>query len=145
MSDPLAPFRKRPPTGGAQPGRTAAAPHDDRADYKAFDSKDRVERLRIHRRADQSRSPSYALLMDITYDDYWGTEFVLVWDFMLVLVTGNNLQEVVKSIQLGTAVFIQEFDQDRWDKPSDPNAPFIDSIEVIPAQHLPDGKTEKKR
>lgn len=30
-----------------------------------------------------------------------------------------------------TADFIQEFDPEKWAKPTDPNAPFIESIEVV--------------
>lgn len=132
MSDPFAQFRKKSATA------TAALPGtpEERAGYQAFDGQDRLTRVRILRRADQSRSPRYDMLMDICYDDYWGTDCVLIWDFMIVRVVGSNLQEMVKALQLGQAAFIQEFDAQRWDKPGDPKAAIIDSIEVILPAHM---------
>ena len=50
---------------------------------------------------------------------------------MMVLVEGLNLQPVVMALQMGTADFIQEFDADRWQKPNDEKAPFIESIKVV--------------
>jgi hypothetical protein len=49
---------------------------------------------------------------------------------MSVLVRGRNLQEIVFAIQNNMAVYIQEFDPDRWPKPKDDKAPFIENIDV---------------
>lgn len=124
MSDPLAQFRKRP-VGMATP------PTGEGEGYAAFGAKDKVERLKIRRAMAATRSPGYAYLLDLAYDGPFGTNFVLVYTFMIVMVRGRNLQPIIMALETGTADFIQEFDPDKWEKPSDEKAPFIESIEVV--------------
>lgn len=125
MVDPLSQFRKTPAaTGGGGP----AAPKDE---YVAFGAKDKVSRLRIRRAMAPTRSPTYNYLLDVVYDGSYGTNFVLVYTFLMVLVRGQNLQAVVSAIEMGMGDFIQEFDPDKWPKPADAAAPFIQSIEVV--------------
>jgi hypothetical protein len=64
------------------------------------------------------------------YDEPYGTNFVLHFTFMTVLVRGRNLLPVVTAIELGTADYIQQFDPARWPKPKDDKAPVIESIEI---------------
>jgi hypothetical protein len=125
MIDPLAQFRKSPVGPGP------AIPPKGTDEYIAFDAKDKVDRLKIRRANDPTRSPGYAYLLDVVYDGTYGTNFVLVYTFMMVLVRGRNLQPVVMALEMGTADFIQEFDPERWEKPKDDKAPFIESIEVV--------------
>ncbi len=122
MSDPLAQFRRKPV---AVADATATG-----EGYAAFGAKDRVERLRIRRAMGPTRSPVYNCLLDVAYDGDYGTNFVLTYTFMIVLVRGKNLQAIIAAIEAGTAHFIQEFDADQWAKP-DSTAPFIESIEVV--------------
>jgi len=124
MTDPLAQFRK------GSTGRSEATPSAPEG-YVAFGAKDRVERLKIHRAMAPTRSPGYAHLLDVVYDGAFGTNLVLVYTFLMVLVRGKNLQNIVMALETGTADFIQEFDPERWAKPKDGNAPFIESIEVV--------------
>jgi len=124
MTDPLAQFRKKP-AGATEP------PPGEPEGYVAFGTKDKVERLRIRRAFAPTRSPGYAYLLDIAYDGPFGTNFVLVYTFLMVLVRGKNLQPVVMALESGTADFIQEFDSDKWERPKDEKAPFIESIEVV--------------
>ncbi len=126
MNDPLSQFRKRVP-GAA----TDSTPPKGTDEYVAFDAKDKVDRLKIRRANDPTRSPGYAYLLDIVYDGPFGTNFVLVYTFLMVLVKGRNLQNVITALEMGTADFIQEFDADRWQVPADTKAPFIESIEVV--------------
>lgn len=125
MSDPLAQFRKRP--GGVAAPPTGEGPEG----YAAFGAKDKVERLKIRRASAPTRSPGYAYLLDIAYDGPFGTNFVLVYTFMMVMVRGCNLQPVILALETRTADFIQEFDPDQWEKPKDDKIPFIESIEVV--------------
>jgi hypothetical protein len=127
MADPLAQFRKTPlaPTGG---GPSKPSETDD---YVAFGTKDKVSRLRIRRAMAPTRSPGYPYLLDVVYDGAFGTNFVLVYTFLMVLVRGRNLQGLVFALENGMVDFIQEFDSDRWAKPTDETAPFIESIEVV--------------
>ncbi len=122
--DPLAQYRKRPVSSG----QVNTAEPDG---YVAFGAKDKVERLKIRRALAPTRSPGYAYLLDVVYDGPFGTNFVLVYTFLIVLVRGRHLQPVVMALETGTADFIQQFDPDRWAKPKDEEAPFIESIEVV--------------
>ena len=126
MKDPLAQFRKTPilPSGQTKPPIGAD-------EYVAFDAKDKVDRLKIRRANDPTRSPGYAYLLDIVYDGPFGTNFVLVYTFLMVLVRGRNLQGLTSALEMGTVDFIQEFDPERWQMPKDDKAPFIESIEVV--------------
>src|SRR6266853_6262648 len=126
MDDPLAQFRKKPPGPGSE-----ATPPQTPEGYVAFDAKDKVDRLKIRRPNDPTRSPGYAYLLDVVYDGEYGTNFVLVYTFLMVMVRGRNLQNIIMALEMGTADFIQEFDPERWQKPTDEKAPFIESIEVV--------------
>lgn len=125
MSDPLAQFRRQPANAGPKP------PGREPEDYAAFGAKDKVERLRIRRAMAPTRAPGYAYLLDIAYDGPFGTNIVLVYTFLMVMVRGRNLQPVIMALETNTADFIQEYDPDKWPKPTDPKAPFIESIEVV--------------
>jgi hypothetical protein len=113
MADPLAQFRKTPQT----PAPGATTPPKDTDAYAAFGTKDKVFRLRIRRAMAPTRSPGYAYLLDVVYDGSFGTNFVLVYTFLMVLVRGKNLQSLVFALENGMVDFIQEFDPDRWASP----------------------------
>ena len=140
MSDPLAQYRKKPVGTVAEP-----PPPKGPEEYVAFDAKDKVDRLSIRQANLKSRTPAYCYLLDITHDGPFGTNFVLYYSFMMmVLVEGKNLQPVIMAVQMGTADFIQEYDPDRWAKPKDSKAPFIESITVIVEQGGPSNTPQKK-
>ena len=122
--DPLAQFRKTPvPPGGTLPPKEAE-------EYVAFGTKDKVLRLRIRSLAEPVHSPGYNILLDVVYDGQKGTNFMLVYTVLAVLVQGKNLQNAVFAIENGMADFIQEFDPDKWQKPTAANAAIIGSIEI---------------
>ncbi len=126
MSDPLAQFRKKP-VGSGQTPPTGQEP----GSYSAFAAKDRTERLKIRRASAPTRAPGYAYLLDLAYDGEFGTNFVLVYTFMMVMVRGRNLHPLIMALETGTADFIQEFDADKWERPADPKMPIIENIEVV--------------
>jgi hypothetical protein len=121
--DPLAQYRKTPvaPKGGS-------VQRDDDG-YVAFGTKDKVRRLRICN-SSLVHSPAYNLLLNVVSDGKHGTCFILVFTVMAVMVKGKNLQKMVFAIENHMADYIQEFDSERWQKPNDAAAAFIDSIEV---------------
>lgn len=123
--DPLAQYRKTPvtPADGMLPPRESD-------EYVAFGTKDKVRRLRIRSAATMTHSPGYNLLLDVVSDGQFGTNFVLVYTVLLVKVQGKNLQKMVYALENGMADFIQAFDSERWQKPTDANAAVIDSIEI---------------
>jgi hypothetical protein len=123
--DPLSQFRKTPvtPKGGMLPPQESD-------EYAAFGTKDKVRRLRIRSATALTHSPGYNLLLDIVSDGRLGTHFILVYNVLLVKVQGKNLQKMVFAIENGMADFVQEFDPERWQKPADVEAAFIESIEI---------------
>ena len=122
--DPLAQFRKTPAPAGA------TIPPKETEGYIAFGTKDKVHRLRIRSAMAPVNSPGYHILLNVVYDGEYGTNFVLLYSVLMVLVRGKNLQKVVFAIENGMADFIQEYDPDRWGKPKDETAAFIESIEI---------------
>ena len=124
--DPLAPYRKTPvqSSGGTVPPTGVE-------EYEAFGTKDKVRRLRIRSLAAPVNAPGYNILLNIIYDGQQCTHFILVYSVLVVRVQGRNLQKLVYAIENEMADYIQEFDPDRWEKPKDETAPFIESIEVV--------------
>jgi hypothetical protein len=119
--DPLSAFRKTP--------KGEMAPPTGPEEYAAFGTKDHVQRLRIRSAAAPINSPGYNILLNVV-SDAQGTNFILVYTILMVLVRGRNLEKVVFAIENGMADFIQEFDAAKWQKPKDATAAFIESIEV---------------
>lgn len=133
--DPLAAFRRKPIEAANQPAKAAQA-------YVAFEGKDRVERLQIRRALAPTRAPRYLHLYDLAFDGEFGTNFVLYYEHMIVMVRGKNLQTLVSALINGTVDFIQEYHPDIWDKPA-ADAAIIESIEVA-VQGEPFPKPEAK-
>jgi hypothetical protein len=132
--DPLAQYRRTPlpPTDGTLPPKEADG-------YTAFGTKDKVYRLRIRSVMDVVDSPGYNILLTIHSDGEKGTCFVLVYTVMVVRVQGRNLQKAVFAIENAMADYIQEFDPDKWQKPTDASAAFIESIEIkVTSNHSAD-------
>jgi hypothetical protein len=121
--DLLVQFRR---TSATSAGKPPAAPEE----YVAFAGKDRAQYLDIRLAMPPHHSPRNNLLLNVAHDGALGTNFLLTYTIMSVLVRGRNLQEVVFAIQNHMAVYIQEFDPDRWPKPKDDKAPFIENIDV---------------
>jgi hypothetical protein len=122
-NDPLAPYRKTPLSPGTVPPK---APDE----YAAFGTKDKVQRLRIRCAMAPVNSPGYNILLNVTYDGDYGTNFILLYSVLMVMVRGKNLQKVIFAIENAQADYIQEFDPDKWQKPADASAAIIESIEV---------------
>ena len=123
--DPLAQFRKTPvtPKGGMLPPKESD-------EYVAFGTKDKVRRLDIRMVPDIEHSPAYILLLDVVSDGRRGTNIMLVYTVLLVMVKGANLQKMAFAVKNQMADYIQAFDPERWQKPADAQAAFIESIEV---------------
>jgi hypothetical protein len=123
--DPLAAYRKKPPAPAS-----VVNPPQGGAEYIAYGTKDKVRRLRIRPATTATHSPGYNLLLDISYDGDHGTNIMLIFTVMMVMVQGKNLQKLVFALENDMAEYIQEFDPDKWAKPTDANAAVIESIKV---------------
>jgi hypothetical protein len=119
--DKLARFRNLPSDNEAQKSADA---------YSAFGTKDKVRRLRIRSAMEPTVAVRNDLLLTVTYDGSFGTNFVLLYTVLIVLVRGKNLQKLIYALENDMADYIQQFDPDLWDKPTDTNAAFIESIEI---------------
>jgi hypothetical protein len=124
-NDPLSQFRKTPTASNG-----GAVPPTEADEYAAFGTKDRVRRLRIRSTAAPVNAPGYNILLNVVSDGQDGSNFILVYSVLLVLVRGKNLQKMVFAIENEMADYIQEFDPDKWQKPTDATAPLIESIEI---------------
>ena len=132
MTDPLAKFRDK--------SKPPAMPKvEEPEEYVAFKGRDTVERLDIHSTKNPSHSPIYGQLLNVIYDRIKFTNFILHYQFVMVMVEGRNLRPVIQAIKKGRADFIQEFDPKQWAKPTDQNAPFIELIEI----DVPKGSASK--
>jgi hypothetical protein len=140
MNDPLAQFRRKPPVAaGTAAGTTGQTPPPKGPDgYAAFDTKDRVARLKIFKKNHPTHTPGYHYLLDVVYSGQNVTQIVLVFTFLMVFIKGKNLQPIVSALELGTADFIREFDPVKWPKPDDLQAPLIEEIKVAVKENGPD-------
>ena len=109
--DPLAEFRKTPPVprGGVIPPKAAD-------EYVAFGTKDKVNRLRIRSVMAPVNSPGYHILLNVVYDGEFGTNFVLLFTVLMVLVRGKNLQKVVFAIEKFGEVHQQGAGKTWWER-----------------------------
>jgi hypothetical protein len=123
--DLLAQYRRTPP----QPPVGRAVPTDS-DEYVAFGVRDRTQRLRIRSLAAPVNAPGYNILLNVVYDGEQGTNFMLVYTVLMVMVQGKNLQKLIFAIENGHADYIQQFDPAKWQKPTAADATVIDSIEV---------------
>ena len=114
------------------------APADDRA-YKAFDTRERTDRIELRRATEPSRFPAYSYLIDMSYDHHLQSAFTLFYSFgMVVEVTGEGLWPVVHAIHFGMCERITEFHKDLHDTPA-PGEPIVRKISIQLAKGL-DGK-----
>jgi hypothetical protein len=97
--------------------------------YQAFETAPRPARLIIQCSNGPSHSPAYPLLVNVIFDRRFGGSFVLVYNFMAVIVTGRNLGPMVHAINKHRCTAITEYDPQAFEHPPG-DAPVIERIEV---------------
>jgi hypothetical protein len=98
--------------------------------YQAFKVVDREQpRLRLR--------PVWRAWERLSYGHLWrilengtGTQIGLIFSFAAVIIKGKNLQTVADAIDQHRCEFVQEYDKDLWDMPTDASVPFIESIDI---------------
>jgi hypothetical protein len=105
--------------------------------YIPFDIRDHAERMHIHCATQPSRYPSYHHLLDIIFDHNFQGAFTLVYSFMVVEVTGQNLGEVVHAISYGNCGCIREYHKKLYEPPA-PNMSVIESVTILAAAYATD-------
>ena len=99
--------------------------------YAAFGiAKKPLRRLAIRPRMRTWERAGYPFLLRVLEDGVYGESMALVFTFMGVLIRGRNLKPIIEAIDAETCEFIQEYDADRWPRPTDEKAPFIESIQI---------------
>ena len=125
MSDPLAQFRREKSSSGE-----SSATHGS-DDYEAFKAVDRRQvRLAVRPTNHAWERVPYGYLLRVVEDGIYGTELCLVYTFAVFVILGRNLTGIADAIADERCEFVQEYDESRWPMPTDPNAPFVESIEV---------------
>jgi hypothetical protein len=101
--------------------------------YQAFTAVDRTpRRLRICPANRAWERVTYGYLYRIVENGPYGTQIALVFNFMVVIIKGKNLQLIADAIdrEQCEAVWMYDYDPERWEKPRDESAPFVASIEI---------------
>src|SRR5258708_5724251 len=106
--DPLAKFR-RPGTTRAERRAEPPPPPGALKPYCAFEAKDKLICLEIRRVLGTTHAPTWAYLLNISFDHDFFTGVVLHFTFMRVKVRGKNLKELITAIKLRKCEFIQDF------------------------------------
>lgn len=102
----------------------------DRLPYEAFGAKDKIKTLDIRCNNGLGHVMAYTYLVNVTYDlDNYSTIFLTI-SGLTVTIKGRALRPIVQALQLHTCDFIQAFDRAKFNEPSDPTAPYVQSIEV---------------
>jgi len=132
--DPLGQFRRPGIKPAEKPAsklkdKTVAAAAGGLKPYVAFDAKDKLVCLEIRRVLGATHCPTYAYLLNLTYDYEFYTGFVLYYSFMQVQVRGKNLRDVISAIKLRKCEFIQDFHAGEHVLPAE-GEPVINSITV---------------
>jgi hypothetical protein len=123
----VSPLKAPPDARGAV---RPAATHD--RSYVAFEIRERADRLHIVRGAGPSRFPNYHYLLDISFDHHLQSAFTLIYTFMIVEVTGSNLEPVVHAISLGNCERIRECHPKLHHRPGQ-GEPVIEKIQITAA------------
>src|ERR1700678_1689313 len=125
MSDPLAQFRKE-----KSPSGESSSPIGSN-EYQAFKAVDRRQiRLAIRPTNHAWERVPYGYLLRVVEDGIYGTELCLVYTFAVFVILGRNLTGIADAIADERCEFVQEYDESRWPMPTDPDAAFVESIEV---------------
>ncbi|POZ49654.1 hypothetical protein [Methylovulum psychrotolerans] len=99
-------------------------------EYQAFDAKDRSKIIRIRRTNGTHHAPANTYLLDVVSDGGKNQEIAIIYSFMVVKITGRNLQHLQLAIEKRECDFIQNYDAEVFATPESDEA-VIDSIEII--------------
>ena len=131
--DPLARLKSLRTEAAEAPVVVAAT---EKPPYLAFKAVNRRQ-LRLHLKAARNTGKyrlgeriGYHFLHRIIDDDDCGEQLALVYQFAVVFIRGRNLFSVAEAIEREVCEWVQPFDAAKWEKPANPEAPFVESIEI---------------
>ncbi len=108
MSNPLDRYRKS--------GEQTPADQDGYTAYGVISPQPR--RLAIRRIKEAHRAPGYGYLIDLMWDGDQGREIALIYSHAVIMIKGRNLRELAEQLVMEKIGWIQEFDPERWQKPT---------------------------
>ena len=117
----------------------------DAEPYLAFDAKDRMISLDIRCGASGFACVlAYSPTMYLTYNYKTFTEIFIVAGTTCVTVIGERLHPVINSLRQQTCSHLQAFDASTFAPPPDPDAPYIERIDVqtAPRRNFPESHDE---
>lgn len=109
-------------------------------EYVAFDTRDNPERLHILAATGPSRLPALSYLLDVPFDHDFQTGFTLVFTFMSVKVTGENLGPIFHALHWGNCERIIEYHPKLYPTKPPAGEPIITKIEVQAVAYEPPSK-----
>lgn len=125
-TDILENFRQK-----ARPKIVASHDEDDTASYVAFKTQDKLLRVEIFCKDGMAYAIPYSYLATVVYDYHKGARLYLNdGNGISLRIHGQRLRPISQALNLHTCSAIREFDPERFEKPRDPSAPFIESIKV---------------
>lgn len=140
--DPLAQYR-RPGAKRAEKPVEVPPSKSGRKSYLAYEAKDKLLCLEIRRVLGTTHAPTYAYLLNLSFDHEYYTGFVLYFSFLQVKVRGRNLREVINAIKMRNCEFIQDFHAGEYEQPK-PDEPIIESITVEWRDPMMNGRGSEK-
>jgi hypothetical protein len=100
-----------------------------REPYVAFTTKTRPARVDIRTKLGSAHALNYSYIIDVMYE-LDGTELVLVLSFMILRIHGRGLVPLADALKQHLCDRLIEFNSNCHQVPADPQAPFIDSIDI---------------
>jgi hypothetical protein len=136
MQQPEAPRREHLRAQRPQP---KAQPAGELAEYKAFDTADRVARIDLRGAMTFDKTTRsmvymafalpYSHLLIVAYDDEGYGSILLQLSGVVAQISGRNLRKIVDALKLHSCEFIQAFRPKKFAQPDDGD-PFVESILV---------------
>jgi hypothetical protein len=111
--------------------------------YAPFEFPENSNRLHIHCATQPSHFPLYSTLVDIIYDHDFESAITLVFSFMTVKLTGQNLGPVVHAMFMGQCGRIREYHSKLYD-PVARGTPVIQKIEIVTGRDEKDENAAKR-
>jgi hypothetical protein len=97
--------------------------------YVAFTTKTKPARVDIRTKLGSAHALNYSYIIDVMYEQD-GTDLVLVLSFMILRIHGRGLLPLADVLRQQLCDRLIEFDPNRHEIPADPQATFIDSIDI---------------
>lgn len=97
--------------------------------YVAFEVREHPARIHICCATQPSTYPVYSSLLTILHDPHFDKAFTLVYTFMLVEITGHDLDAIVHAINYGNCDRINEYHPKLYDRPA-AGDPIVESVTI---------------